>query len=275
MERHDKTISFLIASAAFLSLSWANEESSVLTYLRPYRSVEVSTTERGEIREVFVTQGQDVSEGTPLLRLDSENIEARLAIAKAQAASTGALLAAEAEVKLNRERLQIVEKLQSRGTSNTAEYDRQKSLLEVSLAALTAAEEEKAIQQLQVESIEVELARRTLRSSIEGVVVEVARDAGEAINSVREDALVRIVEVEILKARAFIPVTIARDLKTGAEVKLATIAGDPLGVGTVEFVSPLSDPATNTVEIAVRFDNDNRNLPIGEPVSLVFAKGEG
>lgn len=257
---------------AFLTLTRADEKTSVHTYLRPYRSVEVSTTERGEIREVFVRQGDDVSIGTALLGLDAESIEARLAIARAQASSTGTILAAEAEVKLNRERLAIVEKLQRRGTSNSAEYDRQKSLLEVSLANLTAAKEEKEIQQLQVQSIEVELARRTLRSSIEGVVVEVARDAGEAINSVREDALVRIVEVGTLKARAFVPISLAALLKNRDEARLETVSGKFLGKGRVEFVSPLSDPATNTVEITVRFENRDRSLPIGEQVALVFGE---
>lgn len=274
MERQNPTISLLITGVAFLSISTADEASSVLTYLRPYRSVEVSTTERGEIREVFVRKGEEVSRGTPLLRLDSESIEARLAIGRAQASSKGAILAAEAEVKLNRDRLEIVEKLQSRGTSNSAEYDRQKSLLDVSLANLTAAKEEKEIQQLQVKAIEVELARRTLKSSIAGVVVEVARDAGEAINSVREDALVQIVEVDTLQARAFVPLSIIKGWKSGDKAGLETVSGEPLSVGIIEFVSPLSDPATNTVEIVVRFENQERQLPIGEQVSLVFGQGE-
>lgn len=272
MERSHQTIPFLILFAVFPAFVPADEVPSVLTYLRPYQSVEVSTTERGEIREVMVRQGDEVKKGDSLLRLDDENIEARLAIARAQAGSEGPILAAQAEVKLHRERLAIVEKLRSRGTSNSAEYDRQKSLLEVSLANLKSAEEEREIHQLQVESIEVELSRRTLRSSIDGVVIEVARDAGEAINSVREGALVRIVEVDRLKARAFVPLSLVQGLKDGAVAYLISMEEEELAKGEIVFVSPLSDPATNTVEIVVEFPNEERNLPIGKSVQLRFQK---
>lgn len=259
----------------------------VETHLQPYQSIEVSTTERGNIEEVFVKVGDRVRAGDPLLKLDSQVLEANLAIAKAQAENTGRVAAAEADRKLNQDRFDIVAKLRRSGTTNSAEYERQKALLAVSEANLVVAREESAIARLQLARAKAEVERRILRSPIDGIVVDLSRDIGEAVLGSVSETLAQVVDVNRLRARAHVPYRLARGLEVGATIQARIEAeeenseeggdrgekGDEAReiviVGTVEFLSPLTDPATGTLPVEVVFDNAGNKLQSGLPAKLL------
>ena len=62
----------------------SGDGAAVLTYLEPYRSIEMNPAEGGVISEILVKEGARVTKGEILLKLDSEAIEARLKVAEAQ-----------------------------------------------------------------------------------------------------------------------------------------------------------------------------------------------
>lgn len=275
MERPNPAISFLtLLLGVFTTLVSGGEIApgyvAVPTNLKPYQSIEISTTERGNIEEMIVKVGQEVKAGDPLMKLDAKLLEANLAIAKAQAENIGKVTAAEADRKLNQDRFDIVAKLRRSGTTNSAEYERQKALLAVSEANVIVAEEESEVAKLQLARAEAEVEKRILRSPIDGVVVDLSKDIGEAVLGSVSEVLAQVVEVKRLRARAHVPFQLTKQLKVGDSIQARIEDGeDTLATGVIEFISPLADPATGTVPVEVVFENEGTKVQSGLSAKLL------
>ncbi len=256
---------------------------SVLTYLEPYRSLEMSPAESGVIREIMIKEGDRVIKGQPLLKLDAETIEARLAVAMAQADNMGSINAAESEYKLQKDRYEKLAKLESRDVSSQFEVERALATMKTAEGRLTEALEQKRVFQLQADQARAELERRILKSPIDGIVVEIAKDVAEPVSPIesnRDEYLVRVVRIDRLQAVAHLSGEWAGQLREGDEMTLMLDAAAGGGgirevVGTVEYVSPVIDSASNTVRLRLAVDNASGSIRAGSPAQLRLPAGTG
>lgn len=273
-----------LAAACPLLSGFPQEESpeefaSILTYLQPYRSIEISAVESGVIQEILVEEGQKVAADQALLKLDLDIVEARLAIAAAQAGNKGAILAAESEFELNKDRHEKLTSLKGKGVSNEFEIQRQFATMKASEGALITAREQKTVYGLQVDQIQAEVERRILRSPIDGIVVDIVKDIAEAVSALdagRDEYLVRVVMIDQLKATAHIPEKLAMPLKIGDRMKLRTGESESEGPddsrlveGTIEFVSPVTDSTSQTVRIRLKVENTDHSIRGGSAAQLL------
>ncbi|MBL9154376.1 MAG: efflux RND transporter periplasmic adaptor subunit [Verrucomicrobiales bacterium] len=249
----------------------------LLTYLEPYRSIEMSPAEGGIIAEILVKEGDRVLKDQVLLKLDHDVIAARLSVATAQADNMGDILAAESEYKLEKDRYDKLAGLAKRDVSSDYEVQRALGTMKASEGRLTAALELKRIYQLQVDQARAELDRRFLKSPIDGVVVEIVKDVAEPVNpveSTRDEFLVRVVQIDRLIAEVHVPGVYASRVTEGSELQLkvetAPGARPQVVVGKVEFVSPVIDSASNTVRIKVVVDNAAGTIRAGSPAQLIL-----
>ncbi len=277
MDRSNKTgIVLIITLAVLQAFVQGQDENSVevLTYLRPNRSIEMSAIESGVIRSIEVKEGDEVAAGQALVHLNAETIEARLRVAQAEASNTGEVQGAEAEFKLNQSRYEIVQALVEKGTANEAEAERMAADLKISEGSLIAAQARLETARLLVKQIQAELDQRVLRSPIKGTVVEILKDVGESVARTDADSdghLVRIVELDKLKAQAHVPFLATRSLKVGGKIPVRLEDGnDTLSEGTIQYISPVVDAATKTVTVHLIFNNKDRSLTSGVPAKLLL-----
>jgi len=267
---------FRLLPVLVVLLASAHAADEVLSYLEPYRSIEISAIDTGVIAEIRVKEGDHVAAGDVLLLLDNEITESRLAIARINAEGVGKLMATQAEVDLQQQRYDQLSRLISTGTSNTAELAKQKASLAQAQGNHIIAEEEQKSYKLEVKQIEGELKRRILTSPIDGIVVDIAKDIAEPVSlgTARADEfLVRVVETDRLKSICHVPAAFGRGLKKGDSLSLRVEDGDPLVVkGTVEFVSPVIDPATATVRVQLVIDNTAQTLRSGATAQILLTK---
>jgi RND family efflux transporter MFP subunit len=251
-------------------------EDEVLSYLEPYRSIEISAIETGVIAEIRVKEGDHVKAGDVLLLLDNEITESRLAIARINAEGAGKLMATQAEVDMQGQRFEQLQRLISSGSSNSAELAKQKATLAQAQGNHIIAEEEQKSFKLEVRQIEAELKRRILTSPIDGIVVDISKDIAEPVSlggARPDDYLVRVVETDRLKSIGHVPAMFARGLKKGDTLSLRVEDGAPVVVkGTVEFVSPVIDPATATVRVQLVIDNTAQTLRSGATAQILLTK---
>lgn len=255
---------FLLALTSLAAIAQdAPKPVEVLTYLEPYRSIEISPQETGAIESIAVEEGATVKAGDVLVKLESTVIEARRAIAAAQAENQGRLQAASAEVEISSKRYNLLKNLQ-RSSSNRAELDRQSATLQSAEGNLLTAQEDQKAAVLNVAQIDAELERRILRSPIDGIVVEIAKDVAESVSAggmANESYLIRVVQVDRLKAVAHVPAESADGLKAGDQLPIRVqTKGDPMVSGTIEFVSPIIHPSSKTVAVRIAIDNANRAI---------------
>ena len=121
-----------------------------------------------------------------------------------------------------------------------------------------------------LQNAEAQLSYSEIRSPISGVVSDRPLYAGEMAPS--GTAIVSVVDISRVTARANIPVKEAAAIRVG---KPATISGPGAEVrGKVTVVSPAVDPNTTTVEVWVQAPNPGEKLKPGVTVKVVIAAEE-
>jgi RND family efflux transporter MFP subunit len=245
----------------------------VLSYLRPNRSIEIAAFEAGIIEEILVQPGDTVTKGRILIRLNAAVIESELAQARASAAQVGRVNAARAEERLARQRYETIKSLAERGSSNESELQKGLATLEIAQGQLETALEAQALAKLQVAQQEAQLERRILRSPIDGTVTEVVKDVAESVTQTQEGEpqyLVRIVDLNSLRAKAHIPTPHAFGIKVGGKIAIRLEdAARTMAEGKIIFVSPTVDPGTGTVEVHILLPNPGHKLVSGLPCQVI------
>ncbi|MCB1231165.1 MAG: efflux RND transporter periplasmic adaptor subunit [Verrucomicrobiae bacterium] len=271
----------LLGRPATLTAQDSLEDSAsdyVPTYLEPYRSIEMSPAESGIIREILVKEGDHVIKGQPLLKLDAETIEARLAVAMAQADNMGGVNAAESQHTLERQRY---ERLKALGRdASEYELNQQLAAMKTAEGRYTEALEQKRVFQLQADQARAELDRRILKSPIDGIVVEIVKDISEPVSPIessRDEYLIRVVKIDQLEAVAHLDGRWAGQIREGDEMTLQlesdhhseNVAAKTVE-GVVEFISPVIDSASNTVRLRLVIDNSSGSIRAGSPARLLL-----
>jgi multidrug efflux pump subunit AcrA (membrane-fusion protein) len=108
-------------------------------------------------------------------------------------------------------------------------------------------------------SAEAQVEYAGIRSPIDGIVADRPANAGEMASS--GTALITIVDISSIVARANVPVREIGHLKVGQNATIAAPEGELQGKVTV--VSPAVDPASTTVEVWVRAANPGEKLKPG------------
>ena len=185
-------------------------------FTEPYRDIDVAASEMGRVISLEVREGDRVTTGQLLARLDEDVLNAMLKIAKADMESAGRLEAAQAELRMHQESLEKLEELLQRNHATQREVDRARSQKEMAEARVKATQEELAVKSLEYARTQAQLEQRRVLSPIDGVVTRVYKDAGEFV-SPNDPILVKIVQLDPLLIVFSVPVAEARKLAADAD----------------------------------------------------------
>lgn len=272
--------------AAFLlpGMTVTADPASVLGYLEPYRNIDMNVSEAGTVGEIHVEEGQAVSENEALLSLDNSVLEAQLAIARVQSESESAIIVAQADLDVAKERYDKLYALKGRGTAHSSEVARAEAEMKKAEAQLSIAEEEKRIAALRVEEIQAMIERRVLRSPIEGIVLEINKDLRESATassaSGEVEPVVRVAKIDRLKLVVHVPAHLAERVAVGKTLPVRVLRQDSLTLdrensaidteGTIEFVSPAIDPSSETLRTRLVVENADGRLLSGTHALVLF-----
>jgi RND family efflux transporter MFP subunit len=222
--------------------------------IEPARETRASFERGGLVSEVLVDEGDRVTAGQPLARLDV----AALALERERLAAARA--AAEADLALARSTLERRAALTRQGHATGQSLDEAR----FSEASLEARLREIAAQEAQVA---LDIDKAEVRAPFDAVVAARLVDEGAVVAP--GAGVARLQEVGRPRARIGAPVERARDLEPGMVVALDTAAG-PVSARLVS-ISPDVDPVTRTV--ALRFDVDPAASPaMGDVVRLDLSR---
>ncbi len=244
----------------------------------------------------------------PLVRIDPETYHQRIAQAEARIAEVEAELKVLVEQEANNERLlkkalgdvevyqrefRRIEDLGKRGVTSKTETTTARLELERYKQAVLNMENERRlfpVRKLQLErkrdTLESELAtaqldlkRTEVRPPFDGVLGEVMVELGQNLRP--GDALVRILDLDVIEVPISLPLgdydKIAALMQAGIQpvVKLArNTTSPPQWTGHIERVAPQADESTRTVEVFVRVENSQQQLPL-LPGTFVHARIDG
>ncbi|MDF1861981.1 MAG: efflux RND transporter periplasmic adaptor subunit [Verrucomicrobiales bacterium] len=268
-----------------LSTSFVEADpKTVLGYLEPYQSIEMNVSEVGIIGKIHVKEGDRVSEGQSLLSLDNSVMEAQLAIATIQSESTAAVIVADADLGVAKERYQKLSKLKSSGTAHSGEVARAEAEVKKAEGQLSIANEEKKIAGFRVEEIEAQIEKRMLRSPIDGVVLEISKQEAESATAPSAGStvkpLIQVAQIDRLKLVVHVPASLADHLRLGAVMPVRVLQQSSLSLdredsavtatGTIEFISPAIDPSSETIRTRLVIENSDNKLRSGTHALVLF-----
>jgi RND family efflux transporter MFP subunit len=229
--------------------------------IKPETYVEVSSAVDSILEEVLVVPGDRIEKGQPIAKLEASVERAKVRLAKLQAEFTSDIDNRKEHLrfkKLSYERMQ-----QLVADNSVPQYEEDKARTEYILAQ---TELEKARENQRMASTSLDLARsqlslRTIRSPIDGIVVDVYAAAGE---SVEGRSIMRLAQVDPLKVEVIAPTEYFGLIVPDMEVEvLPEQPANRVYKATVNIVDKLIDPASGSFTVRMALPNPKEKLVAG------------
>lgn len=198
------------------------------------RLVDLVTKIQGRVRAVNAEEGDWVARGAIVAELENDREQVQLRAAELKLEEQARLL--------ERNRSMVQE-----GLISDQEFDTARSAYEV-------AETERDLARIALEETRI-------RAPFEGRVTERKVVLGQQVNPA--DALYTLGDFSPLRVRVHLPEAVARKLGEGQRVLVAPDALEEDLEGRIERVAPVVDPATSTVRVTIRMDEDADAARVG------------
>jgi RND family efflux transporter MFP subunit len=228
------------------------------------QSIAVRSPVEGVIESILVQRGELVTKGTLLATLSSGPERAALDLARSRAVMQGEIKSAEARVQLARKKWERADELQKKNFVSENARDEAEAEYRLATEQLRAARENRRLAELDVIRAREVLAQRSIRSPVDGVVVDVMLRPGELMSSNQKDPIMKIVEVNPLNVELVLPVSRYGRVKVG---QLAEVLPEqPVGgsyPARVEVVDQMVDAASGTFGVRLRLRNPGNRIPAG------------
>lgn len=246
----------------------ANEPPATDCLIEPNRVVNLGTREEGVIDAISVERGDFVEAGQVLAHLDADVERASVELARVTAHMTSEIEAKKVTVSFSQRKQGRHGELFRKKVLPGHEFDEAKT--EAALAAweLRKAEENQRLAKLELQRAESILNRRIIKSPVKGAVVERFLSLGE---SVKDQPIVKIAELDPLKVEVILPVSLYGSIKPGRQAQVvpeAPVSGNHLAKVTI--VDPVIDAASGTFGVRLELPNPDYKLPGGLKCKIAF-----
>jgi RND family efflux transporter MFP subunit len=253
---------FGILSILSLHPVWASEHLSGFDCLIEPNSIsEVGTGESGVIENFLVDRGDVIEKGQVLARLESRVEELAVELARARAEVEARQESGRMNVEYLERQLQRIGDLVNREALPSQEKDRAETELALAKYQLQESTENMQIAQIELKRATEALARRTIRSPINGVVMERLLAVGEIVD---ERPIIKVAEIVPLSVSVIMPIDFynAIDIGMMAEIKPWLSESGPREA-TVVMVDAVVDAASNTFGVRLELPNEDLSIPGG------------
>ncbi|MGI9341848.1 MAG: efflux RND transporter periplasmic adaptor subunit [Gammaproteobacteria bacterium] len=256
------TIVCIVALSAMSSFARAAEDLGALDcVIEPHMVVDLASRVDGIVQSIEVERGDVVTAEQILVKLDSGVEQAAVAAARMRASANAELKANNVSVEFATRRRNRLQTLYNEKAVSGDQMDEIATESDLTRLQLQQAEENRRIAQLELrQSIEV-LNRHTLRSPVDGVVVQRYLSPGE---STKDQAVMRIAQVDPLRVEVIVPVSAFGELETGqSAIVFPEAPKEGEYPATVTIVDKVADAASGTFRVRLSMPNPDYSLPSG------------
>jgi len=209
------------------------QEERLQGYTAPNRQVTVRTETAGRVEELLVQRGSVVRAGQAIVQLAIDDKPAQLRKAAAM------LVRRENEYAAG-------QRLNAEGHMASTQVDESFSNLEAARA--------------DVESIELSIAKSTLRAPFDGIVNSLDVEIGDYVGI--RDAVFDVVDNDPLVVVASVSQAGHNGIRVGAVSNVRLVTGEQVA-GHVRYLSAIADEATRTFLLEVEIENSSGAIPAG------------
>lgn len=236
----------------------------------PKDIVTVSSPVPGLLDTVLVERGDLVTDGQILATLESSVKKAEVAALRARTQMEARIKGSEARRGFGERRFQRTEELFRRDMVPLREMDEAETSKVLAEMELFEALETKRFAELELERVTAELAQRTIRSPITGVVMERFLSAGELAG---QAPMFKIAQLDPLRVEVFVASGTLDGLRVGSEAQVVPEGfGSRPAVARVTVIDRVGDAATGTFGVRLELPNPGYRLPAGLRCKLRFRR---
>lgn len=271
--KHSKSqsISFLFSLIAALYLPSALAQGDSEHYdclIEPNIVASVGSPVQGVLAEALVDRGDFVQKGQPIARLEATTELANLQHAKARAAMQSETAAREADLRLAKVNLDRQAQLKKQGLETAQKYDEAVARRDVARASLVQAKENSELLLLEQQQAERRVDERTIKSPIDGVVVEQHTFPGEFVY---DNAIMTVAQIDPLRVEVVLPARLF-DAYDRGDIAVVTPELEHSGeiFAAVNVIDRLLDTRSGTFGIRLMVSNENLAIPGGQKCQLQF-----
>ena len=236
--------------------------------VEPHMVVDLSTQIDSIVDTMHVERGDIVAKDQILVSLESAVERAAVESARARAAADAGVRAGEVSVAFAERREERVQTLFQENAVSSDQFDETETETRLAQLQLDQAEEAHRLAQLELHRAEETLRRHTIRSPIDGVVVQRYLSPGE---SVRFQPMLRLAQIDPLRVEVIVPVSAFGKIRVGQRAIVqpeAPMTGNYQA--EVAIVDRVADAASGTFRVALDLPNPDYSLPSGLKCMVQF-----
>jgi multidrug efflux system membrane fusion protein len=228
-----------------------------------FTTVEVRAQVTGQLVGVDFTEGQDVTAGQTLFRIDSRTFE--VTVQQAQAT----LEKDQAQANNSEALRKKDEDLLKNGLIARADYD-------TAVALATSQKATTAADQAALDSAKLQLQYTTIKAPVAGRTGALMVHVGSLVRNGDTNPMVVINQVTPIRVTFAVPGTYLPKIRTGQASAPLRVTAAPSGstqppaVGQVSFIDNTIDVTTGTIKLKANFPNADRRMWPGEIVQVTL-----
>ncbi len=229
--------------------------------IQPNQLVQIGVPAPGVIDRIQVDRGDLVTKGQIVAQLNASVERAALAVARERAAQQAERSVAESSQAFAHRELQRANELREQEFVSQTYLDKSRVELEMASGRSGQAHERQRLARREVDLAAAQLEQRTIRSPIEGVVVERYLSPGEFVD---QKPVLRLAELDPLRVDVLVPAANFGLVEVGSRARVTTdIGGHRELIAEVRTVDRLIDAASNTFRVRMELKNPGAKIPAG------------
>jgi RND family efflux transporter MFP subunit len=263
------TLILLAAAALQGAPAGANEFDCII---EARQMVDIRSPVEGLIASVSVERGEAVKRGQVVVTLDSGPERAALAVARQRADSVGPLKAAEARLDLAVKKEKRAEELARQNFISPNALEEARTERSLAESDLRVARENQKMAELEVARASEVLSMRTLKSPVNGVVVDRYLKPGEFATTTVKDPILKIAEIDPLNVEVILPASLYGQVQRGDHAEVLPETPKQKFVARVAVVDRVINAASGTFGVRLELPNEKQLVPAGAKCKVRFQR---
>ncbi|CAN7346932.1 efflux RND transporter periplasmic adaptor subunit [Pseudoduganella sp. LjRoot289] len=267
-----------LLAGALSALSVASAHAGLVDCLiEPRQTIEVRPYTEGLVAKVLVQRGDTVRAGQVLVELEAGLERASADVARYRSQMVGTVKSRESRLEFLAQKAGRREKLVKENYISVQDRDESAAEHRLAQAELLDAEDTRKLAGLEYQRSMEQLRLRTIRSPIDGIVVDRMINPGElADNRDIRKPLLKLAEINLLYVEVLLPSAAYGAVKAGEQIEV--IPDQPAGkrfTGTVKVIDKVFDAASGTFGVRLALPNPGGVIPAGVKCKAEFAAVPG
>lgn len=260
---------FLLVTGVMYSKCMAAEYGCLI---EPAQMVEVGSPVTGRIDRVHVKRGDWVKKMQTLATLESDAERAASELAKFKSQQVGPSRMAESKMEFSKKKLDRRQEMASQKLMALQDSEDTEAEFRLAESELQVAKENRQIAKLELQQQNDLLNLRTIKSPLEGVVVDQGAFQGEVFElGSNKKYIFKVAEMNSLRVHVILPKNVFGELKYGMGANVTPeIPQGSIYSAKVNMVDRLIDAASGTFVVFLEMPNPKLEIPAGVKCKVVF-----